>query len=685
MVIASFAAYSTTTYTTETDPVLSAQVVDDFGNTIKEAELISINQAISGSIENPGDIDYFKFTIDNSMLFEVYSSGATDTFGSLYDSTGQQICCDDDSGGLKNFRFSQVLEPGTYYISVNDFYSERTGSYVLNTIATSFSVDDFGNSIDTAFSINMDGTVSGKIDVPGDIDYFKIKIDKEVILKANSEGNTDTFGAFMDASGNQILYDDDSGTDRNFMFKKQVVPGIYYISVRHYYQNKIGAYVLNVNCTEVISDDYGNDITSATEINTDEVISGGIQYSGDTDFMEFTLANNCSIDAFTLGSTDTYGTIYNQNGVALVSNDDDGIDKNFEIKTNLPPGVYYLEVRDFYANKTGEYTLQINTSALEDNLIVPLDAGDSNTCGFAYDGLRFAYIGCNISPARIVKFDVKEMKRVSSIDLPSNENRNMCVVADIITISPDTVIHASYTNPCVFTKIDVNSMQITGTLIGKVGNMNFKLVRSMVYDGQFVYAATCSTPGRIIKFDPVTMTIIASYTFPVDEASEIHKITLIGDYIVGVSDRDIDSDAKIFRINKNDFSTQVDSIYISGVANYHSICNDGNFVYAATDTNPIRVVKIDALASEMTYEGTFVGDTDVDVGNYSIMCAKGNLIVGTWNFVNQDRIIKINTINMEKISSRIFLPSFPADLHYIDGYIFTCTDNAIGNVVRMKF
>jgi hypothetical protein len=316
-----------------------------------------------------------------------------------------------------------------------------------------------------------------------------------------------------------------------------------------------------------------------------------------------------------------------------------------------------------------------------------LKEGDENTCAFAFDRKRYAYIACNISPVKIIKYDMVKMKRIDDITLPANENRDECRVAALIAISPDTIIHASYTNPCVFTKIDGTTMKVTGTLKGDDNLCNDKFIRGMTYDGKYVYAGSDSTPGRIIKFDPVTMKKIDEATFENSNIDGVFAITICGNYLVGVCGRSDDEEAKIFRLDLNDLHKEPDTITVPGYASYQSICTDGQFIYAATYTNPIRVVKVDALSSKLKFVSGFTGKKDEEAGNFSILFNGSDVIVSTWQLDSsiKDKLIKLSTKDMTRKDTLITPCKFPADLMYLNQYIYTCCDKPTGVVLRLKF
>ncbi len=316
-----------------------------------------------------------------------------------------------------------------------------------------------------------------------------------------------------------------------------------------------------------------------------------------------------------------------------------------------------------------------------------LAEGDMNTCALAFDRERYAYIGCNTSPARIVKYDLFDMKRVGSIDLPANDGRDECRVAALIAVSPDIIIHASYTNPCVFTKINGKTMAITGTLRGEVEEANDKYIRGMTYDGKYVYAATDSTPGKIIQFDPVTMTKVDDIVFENPEISGIFAITICGNYLVGVCGREEAEEAKIFRLDLNDIHKSPDFLTIPEYTSFQSLCTDGQYIYAATFTNPVKVAKVNARSSRLEFVSGFTGTRDEESGNFSIVYNGTDVIVATWQLDSsvKDKLIKLNPSDMSRKDTLVTPCKFPADLMYLGSYIYTCCDKPTGIVLRLKF
>lgn len=117
----------------EFDAIFLAAVAptDDHRDDFSAATVISPGNSTNGKLEVAGDQDMFTFTLAQPCAFTVLTTGATDTYGELYDSSGNLMLANNDSVG-KNFLISRTMDPGTYYISVRGFNGAK-GLYTLVT------------------------------------------------------------------------------------------------------------------------------------------------------------------------------------------------------------------------------------------------------------------------------------------------------------------------------------------------------------------------------------------------------------------------------------------------------------------------------------------------------------------------------------------------------------------------
>ena len=293
------------------------------------------------SISSATDIDYFSFSLTETDIINIATTGSTDTIGTLYNSAGVKLAFDDNSGSGNNFLIEKILSPGAYYIEVAGSGSPTaTGNYILNIMGPP--------------TIDIPYTSSEQDISPTDnVDYFKFEITELNIISINTTGSTDTIGTLYDSSFLRLADDDDSGSGKNFLIQRILFPGIYFAEVRGLDSNTYGNYTLNIVTDEapVISSPY---TSSAEEISSVK----------DRDYFNFNLINPSVITLFTAGATDTYIRLYDEAGELLASDDNSGTSKNSLIERILPAGSYYIEV-SASSSAVGSYALNLITEEIQ--------------------------------------------------------------------------------------------------------------------------------------------------------------------------------------------------------------------------------------------------------------------------------------------------------------------------------
>ncbi|QQZ30649.1 CHAP domain-containing protein [Thiothrix subterranea] len=363
--------------------VPSQAAADDHGNNTGSASSISLNSSANGVIESGGDIDYFRVTTSGAGTLTAYTTGSTDTYGTLY--SGNSLASNDDANGSTNFRIQyNIPAAGTYYVAVRHYSSSQTGSYSLRVDFVGDSIvqppvvqppsgsgDDHGNNTGSASSISLNSSANGVIESGGDIDYFRVTTSGAGTLTAYTTGSTDTYGTLY--SGNSLASNDDANGSTNFRIQYNIpAAGTYYVAVRHYSSSQTGSYSLRVDFVgdsivqpPVVQppsgsgDDHGNNTGSASSISLNSSANGVIESGGDIDYFRVTTSGAGTLTAYTTGSTDTYGTLYSGN--SLASNDDANGSTNFRIQYNIPAaGTYYVAVRHYSSSQTGSYSLRVD-------------------------------------------------------------------------------------------------------------------------------------------------------------------------------------------------------------------------------------------------------------------------------------------------------------------------------------
>jgi len=100
----------------------------DEGNTQRSrAALLKHDDSLAVLFRSSSESRWYRCDLSHkSNLLIILTTGSTDTYLKLYDSQGNLIAEDDDSGEDSNAMFSERLGPGTYYIEVT-LYNNKTG------------------------------------------------------------------------------------------------------------------------------------------------------------------------------------------------------------------------------------------------------------------------------------------------------------------------------------------------------------------------------------------------------------------------------------------------------------------------------------------------------------------------------------------------------------------------------
>ena len=93
------------------------------------------------------------------------------------------------------------------------------------------------------------------------------------------------------------------------------------------------------------------------ELLFDDAFSAAIESAGDEDTYRITVSSPGRLTVHTTGVTDTFGELLDASGNVLGSDDDGGSDTNFRLTWPVSPGTYYVRVRHFADDGTGDYAV----------------------------------------------------------------------------------------------------------------------------------------------------------------------------------------------------------------------------------------------------------------------------------------------------------------------------------------
>ena len=348
---------------------------DDHGSKRGQATPVGTSSNTRGNLERRGDVDYFRVEVPaGGGQLRIATSGSTDTVGYLQRAQGEYLAGNDNvpTSTDRNFRIERNVTRGIYYIAVTGAASRTaTGTYNLHVgfTASGGRPDDHGNRREDATRVGLETATRGALEQRGDVDYFRITIDRTGQLRVATSGrSTDTDGNLQDAR-RVLARNDNAGEGNNFRIVRQVTRGTYYVAV--YGGNgrtATGSYTLHVGFTPggggpAPSDDHGNRREDATRVGPGTATRGALEQRGDVDYFRVDVPATGELRVATSGNTDTFGYLGGTSGGWLGQNDDNRGNLNFRIVRRVSRGTYYVAVVGGEGRTaTGEYTLHVNFS-----------------------------------------------------------------------------------------------------------------------------------------------------------------------------------------------------------------------------------------------------------------------------------------------------------------------------------
>eukprot|EP00448_Togula_jolla_P025445 CAMPEP_0170653538 /NCGR_PEP_ID=MMETSP0224-20130122/47458_1 /TAXON_ID=285029 /ORGANISM="Togula jolla, Strain CCCM 725" /LENGTH=391 /DNA_ID=CAMNT_0010985411 /DNA_START=12 /DNA_END=1187 /DNA_ORIENTATION=+ len=309
--------------------------MDDHGNSAEDASQIELGVPMSGELEGVGDVglekvgdvDFFAIQLpEGDFVFETELPdlrGYTEI--TVYDSNGGQVgLASSLSYDYEDYEYLvwestliSVTTAGVYYMEVGGVW--RSGLESINYIAVVVPArerDDHGNSPQDATVISVQSLpTQGSIDWVGDVDFFQVNLTagntyKFQVAQSNyrlalmeveedEEEDVDEDYFFRDSVLTMTLYNS-SGTELFFADYPWVINDVPYAMRRYQYSPTDGVYYWKVAAqegeknsyslkVELVIDDHGNTMESATSMVEGETVTGTINYPMDVDFFSIDL------------------------------------------------------------------------------------------------------------------------------------------------------------------------------------------------------------------------------------------------------------------------------------------------------------------------------------------------------------------------------------------------------------
>lgn len=239
--------------------------------------------------------------------------------------------------------------------------------------AAGMSESDSNNSASTATAIPADydltQEIAAAIESAGDVDYYKFIPLNSGGYSIETLGTTDTFGYLYDSDMNLLDVSNDQiyPNGINMELRYELTANCtYYVKVVHNDAAGTGNYNLKITPViysnkEIESNDSFETATSPTWSKCDYPTAATIGTAGDQDFYRFETSSSGSFTFETIGSTDTYGYLYDSNHNLLASDNDSGEANNMKIVYNMSGyQVYYLKICHASSSGTGSYGLKMS-------------------------------------------------------------------------------------------------------------------------------------------------------------------------------------------------------------------------------------------------------------------------------------------------------------------------------------
>lgn len=194
-------------------------VAGEIGASFDNADYLTPNGEGRGSIiGTPDDADWFMIEMIEGRPYRFRVEGAgdnplADPYLRLYDSQGVEVAADDDGGpGLNPYLYFASPTGGTYFAAVSSYGASGTGRYHVSVTDT-----DVAGHIytDENLDANEDSRISA-IEMPGDRDTYRVNLEAGVRYQIDVAGQgqyplSDAFVTLLDANGESVATDDDSG------------------------------------------------------------------------------------------------------------------------------------------------------------------------------------------------------------------------------------------------------------------------------------------------------------------------------------------------------------------------------------------------------------------------------------------------------------------------------------------
>lgn len=383
-------------------------------NDFTKADLISVNETVTGNLANGDDSDWYKFTLSKpgyvSVSLDHVISATTNRYWCI-----QIFQADGVTGvngynaqwnviGSENFVTNNVgIDKGTYYIRIFPYsgYTYVTTDYNLtvNFTASAAWETESNSSYEKADKIAVNKEYSGCISGGDDVDWYCFTLDSDGVISVDfnhviSANDSSLWEMHLYRSnGTTGLNDSDTywrikGSENLNTCSIGLSKGDYYIKITPYSRYSPDStdykFKVNFNSSAAWEKESNDSYEKATDVPLNTDFNGSMCKGDDNDWYRFTLAEaggvTLSFNHPISATTDSLWKIYlySSNGTDGIIGETTRIYVTGDANCVLPPvyldaGTYYFRITtsSSYTYSTEAYSLRLGFSKTENSEIEP--------------------------------------------------------------------------------------------------------------------------------------------------------------------------------------------------------------------------------------------------------------------------------------------------------------------------
>lgn len=189
------------------------------------AYLVENENIVQGVLTQESEMRWYGFILDQNSKVSIMLQTASEVDADLYlfkldqETYELNLIGGSSKSGLGVYEYyNELLDTGIYYFAVSAY--EGSGQYAFAFYATQGIGYEINDTLSSAAEISVNGTITGVIDTPYDVDYYTFTLSSPVIMSMTKNVgnydfgimNTDDSAKIYKISQKEELYQFDAGT-----------------------------------------------------------------------------------------------------------------------------------------------------------------------------------------------------------------------------------------------------------------------------------------------------------------------------------------------------------------------------------------------------------------------------------------------------------------------------------------